>query len=428
MRVTLGVATALAGVIFASQVIAYLTVALWLFLIVGASYVSVKTGGLTADAVRLSMTLGGIAAGTALLMATKAAATGRQSRAPAVAEGSHPYWFVSLVLGALTVVMALVSQTNSRPLDIAAISAAFAFTYLIAFLGPILLLRLTWRVLGGLYTAGTRSQWLAGALTATFALLALVGGWSIDVHAGAFAAIEAEEATEPPHYPELEQNPPGGLEGLHLAAICITADHIVPEVARDRRKAPGCAVLGTSSRGATGSPSLVGGGTFNDCIEQVFEDENFQGIVARLESKYRLDTHDAYDVAVAAAMEICEREDIHDPRAYFRAAADHAALKAVRRQRKQCELMADDIAVDPWARDDAHAERLRKEQQATWAWRYAACNLDERAWQIVRLRSRGLSFAEIARRVRTTEDDARYRYNNAKRMLKNAMASELLIE
>jgi DNA-directed RNA polymerase specialized sigma24 family protein len=425
MRIALGVATTLVGLLFVSQLVIALTLVLWSGIVVGASYVAVKTGGLDIRAVDFGVRAAFAVSGGALLVACGSWVADRvravENRRGGLSHG-HPFWWGSIMLGAAVFLTGLVSQTDSRPLDVAAIAAALACAYFLALCGPILFVRIAVWTLAGLYRVGARSQWLAGALTATFVLLAGVGALALRVEHAVVTTPSDEPVDEDDALYDEEglpspRSPPDSLSALHLAVLCETADLVAPDDARDARKTPGCATVFESSNEKThgsGGPS-----DFTQCIESIFP-EPFNEVTTKIQFKYDLPRHDANDAAAFAALATCQRvSGVGTVESYFRATAYNRAkrMKRVARRYVTCDLVPEEeTAVDPDPLLDHELGRL---------WAKAKCTLPPKAWKIVQLRLvYDLSFEQIDRRLELPPGKARTAYYDALKKLRRERIGE----
>lgn len=91
---------------------------------------------------------------------------------------------------------------------------------------------------------------------------------------------------------------------------------------------------------------------FTQCVDTVLGEsaprESLNRLVRTVSAQNRMDAQDAYDVVMETLMAVCQRDDVVDVRAYFRAALGNRA-KSYHRARRSCSLdtIADGCLVHP---------------------------------------------------------------------------------
>jgi DNA-directed RNA polymerase specialized sigma24 family protein len=397
------------------QLVAIAWVAIGAAIVTASGSILVRTGGLEPRTFGTCVTAAIVLDAVLLFGIVIASIARRVNQDPAAASEStylrRPVLVTAvwLLIALLTVTAAGWKRSPYFPYPLATI-VVLANAYFFALMSVLYTGRVVDWIWSPLKSWAQSSPYRTGLLTATLVLLGIAGvaarktDWARE-SVGRLAA-EAEQ-----------ERPPAaaGFVDVQLAALCIAAEEVAPELARGG-SAPGCRTLGGSDAGK--QTGLLGSGP--DCYATLQPDmEKAKGI---LKYKLRLAADDAEDIATDALLETCTRvplpENLH---AYFFKVVRNRGTRAlvVARRTVPCDFV-DELAPPTCSADPPEHRELELEL----VWQYARCVLDDREAHVVQTRLvDGLRFRDIGSLLGLREDQARYIFHNAIGKLQRRLAN-----
>lgn len=398
--------------IFTVGALIQLFAAAWLGLVMllfgGSAEILVHSGGLEPRTFAVC-SVAAVVLDAVLLMAIAASSVQRWLRRASPPQRErfrvrHPVVAVGLGLsGALAFVLVFgwsPSPYFPYPLATVVVLANAYFFGLVGLLAFARLADLAWRQVKAW---GLSSQYRAGFLTASLALIGAAGYWLLTTrwYEVPLHAVEARLEAE-----DLEDDP--GVLSVELEGLCLVAGNLEPSLARSSA-ASACGFLTSGTK------------PLDDCFSALMA-----SAVPDAKQKLRrvgLNAYDLDDAIMKAVLATCTRKPRpENVAAYFFTVARNQTRQVAQDARRMvsCDRLDDQLAACTASEDpEIHERKLAK------LWEDAFCKLSADAAEIVRRRlEQDESFREIGVHVGITETRAKDTFHNAiKKLRSQALAS-----
>jgi RNA polymerase sigma factor (sigma-70 family) len=396
------------------QLVAIAWVAIGAAIVTVSGSILVRTGGLEPRTFATCVTAA-IVLDAVLLFAIVLASIARRVNQASTAGAEGAYLRRPVLVTAAGLLIALLAVTAAGwkrspyfpyPLATIVVLANAYFFALISVLYTGRIVDWTW---APLKSWAQMSPYRTGLLTATLVLLGVAGvaARKSDWTRESVRRLAAEV--------ELEQPPATtGFVDTQLAALCIAAEEVAPELARGGA-APGCNFSGGS--GAGKHAGLLGSGS--DCYTTLEPDMTSAKRI--LMYRLRLAADDADDIATDSLLETCTRvPPPNDLRAYFFKVVRNRGTRAVVVARRTISCDAVNELAPPTCSAEPPEHR---ELELELVWQYAHCVLNDHEADVLQRRLvEGLRFRAIGERLGLREDQARYIFHNAIGKLQRRLA------
>jgi DNA-directed RNA polymerase specialized sigma24 family protein len=419
MRVALRAST----VVFHLGALAQVTMLLWIALLAGltagAGGILGHTGGLDKRTFASSMYAAvGLDAlllvGIALVWMERLAPSDEPARERSFTE-RHPVIGAGLwLLGALVVTTAASWHESPYFPESWATVVVLANVIFLTLVGAVVTASLLGKLLEVVRVHALASQYRAGAVTATLAVIGLAGG------ASWFTGVQEQLAEDGEKEYGLGQiTSVDGLPSRVVRALCIGGEQIDDDL-EHRAEAPACRFLvsgADASEGeATEGPSGADAKAAADCFREL--KPTLPRTSKWLERRFQIGTDHADDAATYAAVETCLRDPLPDNKQkFFTTTAWRRALRLATELRRS-EPCNDWERVAAPACDDPYAD---EEERANELWRQTRCALKPKAAEVIlrkfQLRQRD---DEIAQEMGIDKDQVKNIYDYALKKLREA--------
>jgi DNA-directed RNA polymerase specialized sigma24 family protein len=405
------------AVVFALGALVQVVAALWLVAVTAitgvAGSILAHTGGLEPKTFATCVVVA-IVLDAALLLAIVIASIRRRSHRDAAAEpagasrGLVARTAAGLLVALLAVTAAGWKHSAYFPYPLATI-VVLANTYFFALLSLLYTARAVDKTWKASRAWAQTTPYRTGLLTATLVLLGLAGFALRKTELGGEPVRRLIAHIHPDQVPALS-----GFADGQLAALCIAAEEIAPELARGA-SAPGCRFLGNAEGSIAG---LLGPGT--DCFTTL--EPELDPAKSILKYRLGLSRDDADDIATDALLKTCTREPLPDNlRAYFFQVVRNRGMHAVIFARRilPCPNMDDQVPVDCSGDPPEY-----REAELALVWEYARCVLNDLEANVLQSRLVDeLPFRQIGEQWGLGEAKARYTFHNAVGKLQRRLGS-----